>query len=82
MQTSRTMHLSMTLRFFREALRDAEQRGLPQEFVSAGDEPATFAEAYAYIDQLEADGYTLVPMSECDNFDKTQGCLGHIKETD
>lgn len=69
-------HMGMTPAYMREYLRDRQRRGETQDTVSDDDGPVTYEAAFAFLDDLTARGFEVVPT--CDNADESTGrCLGH-----
>ena len=72
----KTLHMQATVNFVIEAVRDLERRGAPQDYVTAGGQPVSYADAYAYLAKMKADGYEFVPC--CENVDERGRCRGVV----
>lgn len=67
---TRTVHMAMNIR---GCLRNRSFNG----FTKLDGSPMSQSEAQEGLMQLLADGYELMPIGECPDFDKVKGCPGH-----
>jgi hypothetical protein len=70
----RTVHMSLSVR---GALRNRDY----DWFIKEDGTPATKDEAFEFLCDKLADGWEVLPIGDCDNFDKKTGCPGHRAES-
>jgi hypothetical protein len=51
-------------------------------FTNDDSTPATCEQVIDWFYQKLGEGYQVLPLGECDHFDKIKGCLGHERESD
>ena len=74
MKMTVTLHMAIAIPYLRHFLQQSQTDGEPQEaFTDVG-----YEDAFAYLNQLEADGFEFVPA--CDDYDQVGRCRGHKKE--
>lgn len=74
---SRILHMSATLDFLEQVIRDDERRGRSQVFVTDVEYggPVNYVTALLTINKLREDGFEVFP--PCDSIDETGRCRGH-----
>ena len=70
----KTVHLSLSVR---GALRNRDY----DWFIKEDGTPATKDEAFEFLCDKLADGWEVLPIGDCDTFDKKTGCPGHRAES-
>lgn len=71
-------HMGMTIDYARQYLQSEERLGRAQSLLTVEGGPVSYAEAYAGLDALAAEGFRLIPCS-CGVYNADGACSGIVQ---